>query len=96
MNRFIQSENRWIYNGGCDYGCEFHRGKVEFHHPIEEESCGLNLCEAHHSLIQGRKQRYPGESIVDKSLDQMRVEIKALEERAVRLAGFNPMAINKH
>lgn len=86
-----------MYNGGCDYDCEYHRGKVEWHHPIESDGlCGLNLCEAHHSLLQGRRKRYVGETIIDKSLDQMRAEIKALEKKAVSLAGYTTMAINKH
>jgi hypothetical protein len=32
--RMVGRSQVWIYNGGCGYGCEGHRGKVEWHHPI--------------------------------------------------------------
>ena len=80
----------------CAYTCEFHRGKVEFHHPIAEAGdTGIFLCEAHHSIIQGRKKRYAGEIIVNKSLDKMRAELKLLEEAAVVARGYMRGEINK-
>jgi len=48
---------RTPYKGGCDYPCEFHMGKSEWHHPIAAHpDIGINLCEAHHSIIQGRNK----------------------------------------
>lgn len=76
----------------CAYLCPFHRGKIEWHHPIEGNwTIGLYLCEAHHSLIQGRKTRYAGEVVIDKTLDEMRAEVKALEADVL-----NGMIANKH
>lgn len=81
----------------CEYECDFHRGKVEFHHPISNKhTIGVNLCEAHHSLIQGRKRKYLGECIVNKSLDQMRKELKELEYKRIIAVGASPSEIDKH
>ena len=66
-------------SNGCQYKCVFHKGKIEWHHPISSRpQVGIYLCEAHHSLLQGRKHRYFGEAIINKTLDEMRVEIAAL------------------
>ncbi len=81
----------------CAYPCEFHRGKIEWHHPIAEEGeVGVYLCEAHHSLVQGRKVRYRGEMIVNKTLDEMRAELKEMEREAVEAKGKRLSDINKH
>ncbi len=81
----------------CEYECEFHRGKVDWHHPISRKGLiGLNLCEAHHSIIMGRRRRYNGETIVNKTLDEMRSELKSLERRRIIEQGGNPDEIDKH
>lgn len=83
----------------CEYPCEFHRYKpegAEWHHPISTKDYGLWLCEAHHSIICGRKKRYDGELAINKSLGQMRVELKELERCRVIEQGGNPDEIDKH
>jgi len=80
----------------CAYQCQVHSGTVEWHHPIEGKYVGMNLCQLHHSLIQGRKKRDYREIIVNKGLEQMRAEVKELERQVVILAGCNPSEINKH
>ena len=80
-NRYsiIGKSQRWKYDGGCEYDCIFHKGKVEFHHPCSyAPSVGIYLCEAHHSLLQGRKHRYTGEAAIPKTLNGMRDEIQHL------------------
>lgn len=83
---------RWVmgqqYNGGCEYNCEFHLGKTEWHHPISKAwDVGIRLCEAHHSLLKDRKKRYFGEPW-DKTLMQMKMELKQMEVWKVLRAGF--------
>lgn len=81
----------------CQYQSIFHRGKIDWHHPIKERTdVGLYLCEAHHSILQGRKEKYTGELNVGKDLEQMRKELKELEAEVVRTAGLDPAMINKH
>lgn len=41
MNRYYLTgkKQNWVYSGGCDYKGvpdNFHKGKVEFHHPCKE------------------------------------------------------------
>ena len=86
------------YHGGCCYSCEFHKGKVEFHHPISfKPEIGLFLCEAHHSLgFLGRHTRYQAEGLVNKSLTEMRLEIIELQNKVVIQAGYSISAIDKH
>ncbi len=68
----------------CSYSCMVHRGKVEWHHPIRERSdIGLYLCECHHSILLGRKRKYTFELGLGKTLEQMRIEIKQLEQEAI-------------
>jgi len=87
----------WIYNGGCEYDCEVHRGKVEWHHPCSEyPEVGLNLCELHHSIILGRKKRNPSEIAVNKTLPEMREELHRLELSAVTKVGLTLSDIDKH
>ena len=75
----------------CAYDCPFHKGKIEWHHPIKVIwHCGFDLCEAHHSLLKGRKVRYSGEVSINKTNEQMRNEIKEMERKVVRQAGYNP------
>ena len=81
----------------CEYQCEFHRGKIEWHHPITDNFVvGIYLCEAHHSIIQGRKKRYDGEMMVNKSLKEMREELKALESSRVITGGHSNDEVDKH
>lgn len=76
----------WMLN--CAYDCLFHRGKIEWHHPVaEERNLGLYLCEAHHSIIQGRKFKYAEELTLDKSLAEMKKELQALEIRVIEASG---------
>ncbi len=83
----------------CAYSCPFHKGKIEWHHPVanrpSEGDVGLYLCEAHHSLIKDRTKRYSGETIIDKAMRQMRVEIEQLEIQAVETAGLTIGDIDK-
>lgn len=63
----------------CEYACDFHKGKVEWHHPISRDRMvGIYLCEAHHSIIQGRRFKYLGECTSNKSLFLMKREIEDL------------------
>jgi len=63
----------------CEYQCEFHRGKIEGHHPIRDRpDIRIYLCEAHHSLVFGsfrRKKKYLGEIVINKTLEEMSREI---------------------
>ena len=84
----------------CEYDCEFHHYKhtgAEWHHPISSKGLiGIYLCEAHHSIIMGRKIRYLGETVVNKSINEIRMELKALEAQRVIEQGGNPDEIDKH
>lgn len=91
-------KQRWIYNGGCEYDCEFHRGKVERHHPCSQyPEVGIFLCEAHHSILQGRRRRYfgCGESLIDKKIEDMRKEIQGMVEQRVLAAELSLSDIDK-
>jgi len=80
----------------CQYDCEYHRGKTEFHHPVSRDgTVGLYLCEAHHALLRNRAKRYKGEMIIDKTLAEMRDELKAMELSAVLKAGYQAGDIDK-
>ena len=75
---------------------KFHRGKVHWHHPIEGNlDVGLWLCEAHHSILMGRKRKYWGEVCDGRSIEEVRQELKELEAKRVREAGLDPSLINK-
>ena len=81
----------------CESECEVHNGKVEFHHPITGKPLvGLNLCELHHSLIYGRKKRHPIEMAINKTIEEMRAEVKAFEAKRIIEQGCNPSEIDKH
>ena len=96
-NLFNPKTNTWTYNGGCIYLCEYHRGKVEWHHPIDAKpSIGLYLCECHHSIICGRNKKYPGEIVINKTINEMRTELKNLEWNMVVRQGGDPAEIDKH
>ena len=80
-NKFIMrgKAQHWIYSGGCEYESEYHKGKVEFHHPCSKyPDIGINLCEAHHSVLLGRSKRYDSEMSINKSLGEMKQEIQEL------------------
>ena len=78
----------------CEYQSDFHKGKVEWHHLISFDGmCGVNLCEAHHSIIQGRKKVYNEET---KPLSEQRNEIMELVYAAVRAACHNISEIDKN
>jgi len=97
-NRFIVRGNSqlWIYNGGCDYESEYHKGKVEWHHPCSQHSdIGLNLCESHHSVLQGREIRYTGELLINKTLAEMKQEIESMVTEVVLKAGLRLDDIDK-
>lgn len=85
------------YHGGCCYPCEFHKGKTEFHHPLSfAPDVGIYLCEAHHSILQGRKKRYNAECLIDKTLVEMRSEIIEIQNKAILAAGYSPLARDKN
>lgn len=81
----------------CMYTCPEHKGKVEFHHPCSEYPLvGINLCEAHHSLMTlGRKKRYPFELTINKTLDEMHLELLGLQLKAVTDEGLSKFDIDK-
>lgn len=81
----------------CVYDCAFHRGKIDWHHPISTNGMiGMYLCEAHHSILYGRKKRYNGEMVVNKTLTEMYRELKQLERDEITKQGGNPDEIDKH
>jgi hypothetical protein len=81
----------------CIYHCEDHQGKIDQHHPCSEYPLVvIPLCEAHHSLLSlGRKVRYPFEMTINKTLDEMRWELKELELKVVRDSGLSEKDIDK-
>jgi hypothetical protein len=81
----------------CMYDCIGHKGTIEFHHPCSEYPLvGINLCEAHHSLMTlGRKKSYPFEMDINKALDQMRLELLDLQLKAVTDEGLSKFNIDK-
>lgn len=92
----VRKSQKWIYSGGCEYDCEFHKGKVEWHHPISERpDVGIYLCEAHHSLLQGRKRKYAEETMINKTLDEMRTEIQHLVLLRLKEHNLSESAIDK-
>jgi len=81
----------------CSYPCPFHKGKTEWHHPLSQyPNIGLYLCEAHHSVLQGRRIRYRGEMIIDKTIPEMKIELQNLERQVVEDAGLDYGSIDKH
>lgn len=81
----------------CDYECTFHKGKIEWHHPIFNRfDAGFYLCEAHHSILQGRKKKYIGELTLGKDLSTMYIELKGLERWYVENAGCSTDQVDKH
>jgi len=81
----------------CIYNCEGHQGKVDQHHPCSKHPMvTIPLCEAHHSLLSlGRKIRYPFEMTINKTLDEMHWELKALELKVVTDSGLLEKDIDK-
>jgi len=80
----------------CNYRCDVHQGPVEWHHPVgARPEIGLFLCQLHHSLIQGRKKRHGIETLVNKTLDEMRADVMALEAQLVREQGGKLDEIDK-
>ena len=78
----------------CEYKSDFHQGKVEWHHPVSTDGlCGVYLCEAHHSIIQGRKKVYNEET---KPLSEQGKEILELIYAAVRKSGHKISEIDKN
>lgn len=78
----------------CAYKRTPCRGKIEWHHPCSEyPNVGLYLCEAHHSILQGRKKLYLSELCVN--LDDLYADLKSLELEVVRNAGLAAEDINK-
>jgi len=94
--RLIGKSQRWTYNGGCEFEWHFHKGKVEWHHPLQDNlDIGMYLCEGHHSLLQGRKRLYNGESD-NMPLSEILELLKDQERRVVVRAGLDSKNINKH
>ena len=92
----IGKKQHWIYNGGCEFEWHFHKGKVEWHHPISSQPhIGMHLCEAHHSLLQGRKKLYDGES-ENMTLTEIKELLVDQENRIIKKAGFSPKDKDKH
>ena len=88
---------RTPYKGGCDYPCEFHFGKTEWHHPVSlRPDVGIYLCEAHHSILQGRKFQYSAEKTVIKTLIDMKREIMGLVFDHLEKAGLSKWDIDKN
>ena len=87
----------WLYSGGCEYESKFHHGKVEWHHLCSKDGMvGIFLCEAHHSVLQGRSRRYDGEVIINKSLAEMKQEIQELVNSRVIAVGLSLKDIDKN
>lgn len=81
----------------CSYDCPYHKGKIDWHHPVSSRNdVGIDLCEAHHSLIMGRKIRYADEIIINKTLTEMANEIYQLSLEAVEKVGLSEEDIDKH
>jgi hypothetical protein len=79
----------------CAYVCIGHRGKVEWHHPISKNGIvGVHLCEAHHSLLQGRKKQYQWE--YDMDFAQMRAEVYQLVLDEIKKHGYTADDIDKY
>lgn len=87
----------WVCTRECLYESTFHLGKIEWHHPISSNpEIGLSLCEAHHSLIKDRKKLYDDEFLAtNKSLEQMKGELKQLEADIVIKSGHSVEEIDK-
>ena len=71
------------------------RGKLESHHPISDENFHIPLCEAHHSLLQGREKRYKEELKVKPWLYQMRELAWEYVAWRVQESGLDPLKIDK-
>ena len=71
----------------CEFPSMFHRGKDNWHHPISWAwDCGMYLCEAHHSLILGRKRLYEDESIIE-TIEELRSRVRVFEKSKVIALG---------
>lgn len=100
-------QSEWLFeilrqlNNQCEYKCPYHQGPVEWHHPIGgagsviASNIGLRLCQAHHSLLYGRKVKYTWELGLNKTLDEMRGELKELESSRIKEFGLSPQLVNK-
>ncbi|GAJ18961.1 unnamed protein product [marine sediment metagenome] len=67
----------------CEY-CGSEKN-VEWHHPVDQLWCvGIDLCQKHHTLVQGRKKLYTTE--LDKALEVEREKVKKLVRRRVARA----------
>ncbi len=86
----------WEYDGGCEYVAKFHRFNTQWHHPISTRTdIGIWLCQAHHSILLGRKFLYSGE-YEQKTIKQIYNEIMALCINRVKEYGFTEADIDKH
>ena len=88
---------RTPYTNGCEYTCEFHFGKPEQHHPVSWAPLAgiINLCEAHHSILQGRKHKYHAEMTIDKTLVEMKREIMGMIAVRLEKVGLTTKDIDK-
>jgi hypothetical protein len=81
----------------CEYPCSFHSKQVDWHHPISSNGLvGIYLCQAHHSLLMGRKKIYLEEQNIGKTLSTMRGEICLLVADKVIEAGLPLALIDKN
>jgi hypothetical protein len=55
----------------------------------------MSLCQAHHSIIQGRKILYQEELNLGLTIDKLWHDLKNLEADAVIDAGYSPAQIDK-
>lgn len=79
----------------CSYKYTPCRGKIEFHHPVSDNpSVGLDLCEGHHSVLQGRRKKYNTEISV--RMEDLRTDLRNLELEVVTAAGLTAGDIDKH
>jgi hypothetical protein len=79
----------------CAYSCPGHRGKIDWHHPISKDgTVGVDLCEAHHSLLYGRKKQYPWE--YDMDFARMRAEVAQLVIDEIKKHGYTADDIDKN
>jgi hypothetical protein len=84
-------------NHNCEVWWEdWHYGNIQWHHPISTNpEVGCWLCQGHHSLIQGRKERYPAETIFDKTNEERATRIEKFVIGRVKDKGFSKYDIDK-
>lgn len=80
----------------CEFGDEPHFGNVEWHHPISSKrNIGVLLCQLHHSIMYGRKCRYPIERLMELKLPEIEMKLRNFIRTRVQEQGVDPQMINK-